>query len=512
MAYTFTPFTDGVDYNDAADVNALGTALNALDFLTLEAATELTVAAGVITLTQACHKLQPQAGAADDIDTISGMDTGDMAVLYASDAGVDTLTFRHGVDNISCAGAADIGLSEGAIICYYDGAIVYISGGGGTDLVDDLTPQLGGDLDLNGNNIDFPTTANISDVLDEDDMATDSATMLATQQSIKAYVDNKHPQNFLINGSFRVAQRGTTFTGATTPANSDDTYLLDRWILLSDGNDIVDVSQETTVIPDGAKASIKLEVETANKQFGILQILENKDAMAFSGKQASLSFQARMAAADDNTHSLKAIVLAWDGAADTVTSDVVNAWLATCTFVANWTGENAPGSNTLTTSWQTFTIEDISIDTASMANLAVFIYCDQTDGVIDDAIYITGVKLEIGETATDFVARAYEQEFSLSQRYYEIMVNNGASSSMGFMGYATTGNPVATTVNFAVKKRANPTMSIVGVWTVFNCGQPSVRPSASTTSFILQGIITAAGFGYFLSDSAEDAVKAEIEL
>lgn len=57
------------------------------------------------------------------------------------------------------------------------------------NIVEDTTPQLGGDLDLNGNNIDFPTTANISDCLDEDDMTSNSATALATQQSIKAYVD-----------------------------------------------------------------------------------------------------------------------------------------------------------------------------------------------------------------------------------------------------------------------------------------------------------------------------------
>lgn len=57
------------------------------------------------------------------------------------------------------------------------------------NLVEDATPELGGDLNLNGKNIDFPSTSNISDCLDEDDMATDSATMLATQQSIKAYVD-----------------------------------------------------------------------------------------------------------------------------------------------------------------------------------------------------------------------------------------------------------------------------------------------------------------------------------
>ena len=58
-----------------------------------------------------------------------------------------------------------------------------------TELSNDTTPQLGGDLDLNGNSIDFPSTPNISDVKDENNMASDSATMLATQQSIKAYTD-----------------------------------------------------------------------------------------------------------------------------------------------------------------------------------------------------------------------------------------------------------------------------------------------------------------------------------
>ena len=65
-----------------------------------------------------------------------------------------------------------------------------ISAPPGGDLVTDITPQLGGDLDLNGFNFDFPTTPNISDVLDEDLMGSDSATKLATQQSIKAYVDS----------------------------------------------------------------------------------------------------------------------------------------------------------------------------------------------------------------------------------------------------------------------------------------------------------------------------------
>ncbi len=60
-----------------------------------------------------------------------------------------------------------------------------------SNVVEDTTPELGGDLSLNGHNLDFPTTANISDVLDEDNMVSNSATKLSTQQSIKAYVDTK---------------------------------------------------------------------------------------------------------------------------------------------------------------------------------------------------------------------------------------------------------------------------------------------------------------------------------
>ena len=83
-----------------------------------------------------------------------------------------------------------------------------------SDLVDDATPQLGGDLDVNGFNItsarsnenisiipsgtgllqvrsDFQinTTTAVDSILDEDNLTSNSAKALATQQSIKAYVD-----------------------------------------------------------------------------------------------------------------------------------------------------------------------------------------------------------------------------------------------------------------------------------------------------------------------------------
>ena len=89
-----------------------------------------------------------------------------------------------------------------------------------TDVVDDSTPQLGGDLDLNGNNIDFPTTANISDCIDDDTFGTASATKLATSESIKAYVDAVEASDITTVGvtfsNYNTISGNNTITTSTT--------------------------------------------------------------------------------------------------------------------------------------------------------------------------------------------------------------------------------------------------------------------------------------------------------
>ena len=59
------------------------------------------------------------------------------------------------------------------------------------NLVEDTSPQLGGDLDLNSNNLDFPTTSNISDCLDEDNMS--SVQLLLVKQFITIQPHPQHP-------------------------------------------------------------------------------------------------------------------------------------------------------------------------------------------------------------------------------------------------------------------------------------------------------------------------------
>ena len=253
-------------------------------------------------------------------------------------------------------------------------------------------------------------------------------------------------QNLMINGDFAVAVMGSTFTSATTPANNDDTYLLEDWVILSNGNDVVDVSQETSVIPSGGTAAIKLDVETVNLKFGILQIVENRMARSIIGGVCSLSFKARITGT--SITAIRAAVIAWNSTADTVTSDVVSAWgLAGTnpTLVANWTYENTPAALTApTTSYQTYTIENISIDTASATNVAVFIWTDDVTTTVGDFLYISDVQLEIGATATTFKRRHFTTEESLCARFYQQSYNNGvAPGTVTTAGVFAVTDPVA---------------------------------------------------------------------
>src|SRR3990167_138065 len=245
--------------------------------------------------------------------------------------------------------------------------------------------------------------------------------------------------NSIINGDFRVAQRGTSFTAATTPANNDDTYLLDRWILLSDGNDTVDVSQSTAVVPAGFYSSMLLDTETANRKFGILQILSARDSAKCIGRRVCLSFYARTTTGAV-IENIRAAVLAWNSTADSVTSDVVSAWGAegaNPTLVANWTFENTAANIAVTAdSFAYHEITDINIDTASATNIAVFIWVDDTDAAVADFLYISGVRMGLG--AGQAKPGHYSDELSRAMYYFEYQDYSVAAEQYVCCAQATT--------------------------------------------------------------------------
>jgi hypothetical protein len=281
-------------------------------------------------------------------------------------------------------------------------------------------------------------------------------------------------RNRLINGDFRVAQRGTSFVAG---ANNDDTYNLDRWTLLSDGNDIVDVTQ-ANVAPTAGLFSIGLDVETVNKKFGIIQIIEQRNIVGMFNQPVTLSFSARTSGS--SIGNLKAVILSWNSTADTVTSDVVSAWGAdgvTPTWATNWTAENTPQNLAPSNTWTRYSIT-ATLDTASTNNVAVFIWCDDMTTTLGDFLYITDVQLEVGSLATPFERKLFPDVLAECQRYYHRsrLANfppsgydpAGASLALNFSSFNGLG---MTNAIFAVVMRASPTItaySTGGTLGVFN--------------------------------------------
>jgi hypothetical protein len=302
-------------------------------------------------------------------------------------------------------------------------------------------------------------------------------------------------KNYLINGGFAVAQRGTSFT-STGGANNDDAYTLDRWYILSDTNDVIDVTQETTTVPTNGEFAIALDVETVNKKFGIATIIENKDVIGLVGNTVTFSFKAKVSATT-KLDNVKAAIVAWSGTADTVTSDIISAWGAegtNPTLIANATYENSPVNLNLTTSYATYSVS-AAVDTASTQNLILFIWSDVTDTTLGDFLYIAESKLEVGSSATAFVyaGGTFQGELAACQRYLPCFGPDNVTSVEYYIGYAALTNTSIFTIPFHVQTRIAPTgITIVGTIQAFAGNTPTNMTPVFDAAGVNCGGLTAS--------------------
>jgi hypothetical protein len=324
------------------------------------------------------------------------------------------------------------------------GGIEFTSGAGiqTTALTGDVTKSAGGTSTTIAN--DAVTTAKILD-------AAVTPAKLSSVAQVLAF------KNRIINGSMMVAQRGTSFT-STGGANNNDVYTLDRWTILSDGNDTIDVTQATDV-PTGGLFSIGLDVETINRKFGIIQFIEQRNCIGLIGNTVTLSFKARVTSTT-KLDNVKCAILAWSGTADSLTSNVVSTWNVegtNPTLVANWTYENTPANLNVTTSWATYSVS-AAVDTANTKNVAVFIWSDVTDTSLGDFLYITDVQLERGPTATEFEVLPYSVILNQCLPYFLLWARHTSGTVTSITnGQAQGVNQVEGVIVFPVRMRANPT-------------------------------------------------------
>ena len=211
-------------------------------------------------------------------------------------------------------------------------------------------------------------------------------------------------RNMIINGGFEVWQRSTDTTGTYFAYKTAD-----RWRHYNGAMSMrsyrVNVSSDTDVPTQYA-----LGLEVTSAQWGLKQIVEYVKAGTYT-----LSFY------------IKASV-----------AGTLNLY-------------DPSESVAITTDWQR--VEKVI--TVSSGQNDIFIVKNTAQSLVG-TVYITGVQLEVGDTATPFEHRPYSEELDLCRRYYEHQVVYNASAVRGSL----SGSGTAVNVfNTFYPKRALPSVT-----------------------------------------------------
>jgi len=250
---------------------------------------------------------------------------------------------------------------------------------------------------------------------------------LATQNALGV-------RNLIINGDMNIAQRATSASGLTTTGY----YTLDRWKFVPNAMGTWTMSQDTDVPSgQGFSSSLKLQCTTADASpaaADYLRIYQKIEAQMLqhlkygtsSAEKVTFSFWVK----SNKTGTYTVRIYAEDNArhiVNTYTIDTADTWeKKTITFNADTTGtinnDNGSGfqcdwwfgtgssyqGGGAATDWESST--GTKIADGLTVNLA-----DSTSNYIN----ITGVQLEVGDTATPFEHRPYDMELERCKRYYE---------------------------------------------------------------------------------------------
>jgi hypothetical protein len=242
-------------------------------------------------------------------------------------------------------------------------------------------------------------------------------------------------KNAVINGDFKIWQRGTSFSGI------NGVYTADRWVGAT--NKTVTVSQQTFTAGaapvSGYEATYFLRIaQSAGGSYCAIQT-RLEDVRLFAGQTITLSFWAKA----DATVANKAGIVQIFGTGGSANVD------------------NYSSSYNITTSWARYTytialgsISGKTVGTNSYLNIQPIL----TEDALAHTIDIWGVQLEVGPVATPFqtATGTIQGELAACQRYFYFQTNGSGGKAVGMAAMITT-TQVRTVVPFPVTMRTTPT-------------------------------------------------------
>ena len=239
-------------------------------------------------------------------------------------------------------------------------------------------------------------------------------------------------RNLIVNGAMNVSQRGTSFA---SPANGEK--LLDQFRNAKSHDGAITVTQDSSG-PSGFANSLKVDVTTADTSMGSSQYqhiwhrveAQNLQSLAFGtsdAKNFTLSFYVKSnktgtyaVVVGQNDNSFKQATL-------TYTINSADTWeRKSLTFNGDTSGvindDNGPGLeiNFILAIGSNYTSGSASASFATYAdaNYAVGHAVNLLDNTSNEW-FLTGVQLEVGDSASDFEHRLFAEELALCERYYQ---------------------------------------------------------------------------------------------
>jgi len=281
-------------------------------------------------------------------------------------------------------------------------------------------------------------------------------------------------RNLIINGAMQVAQRATTATGV---GDTNAVYpTLDRYRYIIEGSSAgrFTMSQEADG-PVGFANSLKMACTTADTSIAagermfLQHKIEAQDCQAIGkgetgAKPITVSFYVKADSA--KTYGLE--VFESNSARQcTKLFNVTTDWTrVVLTFPADVDDGSSPIPDTtaegLVLQWQLHAGSDFTSGTLNSSAFADSVNANRAGGIdsfyssTSNTFFITGIQLEVGDTATDFEHRTFADEFARCQRYYYRYECDGSHDGVFAIGHSNTTNTSYAAVHVPTPMRAEP--------------------------------------------------------
>ena len=284
-------------------------------------------------------------------------------------------------------------------------------------------------------------------------------------------------RNILMNGSQIISQRGTS---AITASASSDTFITDRF-RISNYSDATFTGQQVADAPTDFEYSCKVTTTGTDTSLAAGQYqrfitaiegynMNHLNYGSSGAKTCTLSFHVKSSLTGAfyvfgfNAAANRSIVVGytidaantWEKKTLTIAGDTSGSWNTTNGAGMYFGWSLGSGTNFHTTTTDAFQ-SGFYMAKSDQVNVA---------GTSSATWQITGVQLEVGDTATDFEHRSFGDELQRCQRYCFVTPIGQTYSWTALSGYCNSTSNALTFYQYPVRMRATPTLATSGSFQV----------------------------------------------